>query len=113
MHRSRAAEGVHRHAPRIFAALAEMSARRIGHVLVDDLVNSPSYQLDRHVESFGEPRQRLARAFQIELHLSAEKIVRIEIAEDQISVGHRGFHAALSIASRPRVCAGTIRSNFE
>ena len=41
MHRPGAAEGVHRHAPRIFAALAEMGARRVGHVLVDDLMNAP------------------------------------------------------------------------
>ena len=41
MHRPGAAEGEHRHAPRVLAALDRVDARRVGHVLVDDLMNAP------------------------------------------------------------------------
>ena len=113
MHRAGAAEGIHRHAPRIFAALAQMSARRVGHVFVDDLVNPPSDLLDGHVQFRAQATERLARAVEIQLHLAAEKIIRIEITEHQISVRDSRLGAALSITHRSRIGARAIRPDFE
>ena len=49
----------------------------------------------------------------IELHLAAEKIIRIEITEHQIGVGHRRLRAALAIAHRAGIGARAVRPDFE
>src|SRR5687767_2973451 len=110
--RARAAKGVLRQPTRIFAALSEMSTRRVGHVLVDDLMNAPGDLLGVHPQLLTQPAQRLARAVEIELHLAAKKITRIEIAEHEIGVGYRWFRAALPITHGARIGAGAFRTDF-
>src|SRR5918993_5545739 len=90
-----------------------MSARGIRHILVDNLVNAPGDLFDGHAESPPKPAESITRRIDIQLHLTAKKIARIEVAENQIGVGDRWFGAALSITNRPRVCAGTFRTYFQ
>src|ERR1051325_4214818 len=103
MHRPGAAECVHRHTARIFAALAEMSTRGVGHVLVDDLMNAPGDLLCAHVNARADAGERAARAVEIQTHLAAEKILWIEITKHQIGIGHGWLRTALAITNRSRI----------
>src|SRR3972149_3273221 len=90
-----------------------MRARRVGHVLVDDLMDAPGRLLGSHLERLCQPFQRRFGAVHVELHLAAEKIVWIEITQYEVGVGHRRLRTALPIANRSGVSAGTLRSNLE
>ena len=52
-------------------------------------------------------------AAQIEPPVAAEEIVRIEIAEDEVGVGHGCVGAALAVAGRPRHRAGAFRPDMQ
>src|ERR671913_435368 len=78
-----------------------MSARGIRHILVDNLVNAPGDLFDGHAESPPKAAESITRRIDIQLHLTAKKIARIEVAENQIGVGDRWFGAALSETINP------------
>ena len=53
-----------------------------------------------------------ARALDVERHAAAEKILRIEPAEQQIGVGD-GQLGAVAVADRPRIRAGAARPDAQ
>jgi hypothetical protein len=53
MHRAGATKGIHRHSARIFAPLVQVSACRIGHIFVDDLMHAPGGLFDCHSKRLG------------------------------------------------------------
>ncbi len=53
------------------------------------------------------------RTFGIELHLPAQKIIRIEAAKDHVGVGDGGLAAAAAIADGPGIGARALRSDLE
>ena len=113
VHRPGAAEGVHGQLPRVLAAFPEVCAGGVGHVLVDDLVDAPGHLLHAHVELAGHRAEGLSCRVHVELHLPAEKIVRVEVAQDEVCVGDRGARAATAVAGRPRLGAGAVRPHLE
>jgi hypothetical protein len=90
-----------------------MGARGIGHILINNLMNAPGDLFHGHTQSPANPLKSIARGIDIEAHLTAEKIARIEVAEDEIGVGNGWFGAALSVTDRPRISAGTLRTDFQ
>src|SRR5687768_17543036 len=90
-----------------------MGARGIGHILIDNLMNAPGDLFHGHTESPAEPPKSVARGIYVQLHLTPEKIARIEVAENQIGVGDGWFGAALSVTDRPGIGARTFRTHFQ
>src|SRR5262249_11497609 len=98
VHRSGPARGDHRELARVVAFLGDVDARRGGHVLVDDVADAPRDRGNGESELRGQPAERLPGEVLAELHLAAEKVVRVEIAQHEVRVGYGGGAAALGIA---------------
>src|SRR5215472_7658409 len=113
VHRSRPARGEERVITRIAAALRDVHARGARHVLVHDVVNAPG-DLDRlEADPSREPLHGGARRLQIDAHLPASEVRRIEIAEEEIRIGDGGLRAAQAIRGGPRVRSRTPRADLE
>src|SRR3954447_23530717 len=53
------------------------------------------------------------RCRSVELHTAAEEILRIDVAEHQVSVRHRRSSAAEPVAGRTGLGAGTLRADMQ
>ena len=96
--RPRAAHRHHRVPARIAALLDDVHAGGAGHVLAHEVVDAPGRLGDRESEVRGEPGHRGFRGGGVEGHPATQEITRIEKAEEQVRVGHRGLDPALSVA---------------
>ena len=109
-----AAEGDQTIASLITTALNQVDAGGIGHILIDDMVHAPGGACQIDPERLGH---MLTNGFlgpgPIQPHLAAEEVIRIEIAQDEIGIGHRWFAAAESVAGRSRIGTGAIRSHLQ
>src|SRR6185295_6175133 len=86
---------------RIVAALHRRLANQIAHMRRGDTINAAS-GIDP-VNSQGCSDflfDRLERCVLVQTHPPTEKIIFVEIAEGEISVGNRRLHAAQSITDR-------------
>src|SRR5437870_11569359 len=90
-----------------------MSACRIGHVFVHDLMNSPRDLLNIHAEPVTDALERVPRAIDIQPHVATEKIVRVEIPQNEIRIGHRTTVPALTVTDRATARARTLRPYAE
>src|SRR5712692_2121248 len=100
VNRTRAPEGKERHAARILAALPQVRARGIGHVLVHHPMDTPSHSFDSEAERFSQAGERAACSFYVESHLSAEKITGIQVSQYQVGIRHGRFFSASAVACR-------------
>ena len=66
VHRPGAAEGEHRHAPRVLAALDGVDARRASHVLVDNLMDPPGGRSGVMPSGSRQTAERFARPVEIQ-----------------------------------------------
>src|SRR5262249_42902846 len=99
MKRSSAAEGDHRALADVLAALDGMDARRIGHVLLDDLGDAGRGPDALELEQRPDRRlQSLSGGCLIESDLAAGTEGGIDLAEDDIGVGDRRLGSAAAIA---------------
>ena len=106
-----AAEGEKHKVARVEAFLHRDLADDVGHLQLDDAAYAGG-ALDRaHADLRAERSDRVARRFALELHPAAREIVRIEIAEHELRVGHRGHAAAAPITDRTGKRAGTVRAD--
>src|SRR4029077_8913450 len=88
---------------RIVAAPDRDFAQRVGHMAVDHAADAGGAS-DAHPERLRELRaDRGGRPLEIELHASAEEIVRVKNAEDQVRIGDGGELAAAAVAAGPGV----------
>ena len=114
MHGAGAAEGEQRKAARVFAALQRVHACGVGHVLIGNLMDAPGGFCQWHTEPDGNPVvQRTLRGLDIEDDAPAQKIRRVQVAQDKVRVGHGWLAAAACVAGRSRVGAGRVRADFE
>ena len=95
------------------AAFGHVHAGRRGHVLVYDGVDAP--------REFGHADAGLGgyladggfRFGDIDRHRAAGKRLRVEVAEHEVGIGHRGLLAAASVAGRAGQGARALRADLE
>ena len=114
MHRPCAPEGDQHELARVVAALHRHEAQCIHHGRVGDLHDAVCGGHDVQPERVGAfLLDRRARRGHVQLDLTAEKVVRVEAAEHQVGVGHRGLAAAFAVADRTGVGAGAARTDAQ
>ena len=113
MQRPRPPEGDERRLPGIAAALRHVHAHRPRHGLVDHVVHGPRC-LEHRLSA--RPRKVLRDAIPrrgfVEAHRAAGEVVGVEVAQQQVGIGHRRPGAAAAVADRPGVGAGALRSDL-
>jgi len=84
----------------------------VAHVGIDEFLDAAGSLFHRHAQGFCDlAAQGLARLVEVQALGTAEEGVRVEQAEDQIGVGHRGRHTAQAEAGRTRQGAGRARTD--
>ena len=91
-----------------------MYARRAGHVFVDHFTNTEC----RHVRPERQGRPDIPREcgvgqFRVQGEAAASERGGIDAPESYIRVGHGGRLAALAVAGRARLRAGTFRADYD
>ena len=109
VHRPGTAGRDHGQTARIDAFFGNMHPGRHGHVLVDQIENAGDQRRRRHIKVVSQLLERRFGPRGLQPHLTAKKILRIEIAEQQIRIGHRGRAAAQAVTGRARIRPGTAR----
>ncbi len=110
----RAAEREQREAPRIDAAPHRDEPHALGHVRVDDAMDAGARPRSDRCQA--APAIAIDGALgrrDVEPAVAAEEIVRVEIAEHEVGVGHGRLGAALAVAGRPRHRAGALRPDMQ
>src|SRR5205814_3550905 len=114
MYRPGTAEGEQRERARVAAPLDGVDSRRIGHVLIDHLVHGPGGAGDVETQWIRELLLDGALSgCHVERHTPAEEVVRVQVAENEVSIGDGWVSAAAAIADRPRFRTRRIRAHFE
>ena len=114
VHGAGPAEGEERIAAQILSALDAVNARGRRHVLVDHAVDSPRRRDDvepersRHLLLDGPPG-----GVPVEPHAAPEKEIGVDVAEDEIGVGHRGQPAAEVVAGGTRIGPRAVGTDFQ
>lgn len=90
-------------ARRVLAAFYRVDPRRVSHVLVDDLVDAPGGPHGVEPQGTRDLLKCQQGGVAVQLHLPAEEEVGVEVAQDQIRIGHRGLLAAAAVAGRTGV----------
>ena len=107
-------EGDERRLPGIAAALRHVHAHRPRHRLVDDVVHGPRRLQHRLSARPGEVlRDAVPRRIFIEAHRTAREVVGVEVAQQQVGIGHRRPGAAAVVTDRPGVGAGALRPDLD
>ena len=88
VHGSSAAETNHGIVARIAGLFQNVNARRRRHIFVDQPVDGVGGFDQRPGIFFGNRPQRAFSRRHIERHFASKKVIRIEIAENQIRIGH-------------------------
>ena len=110
MDRTRAAEPIDDEIARIVSALDRHLAHQVGHVMVGDLDDSCRRVAHTHIERPGDfLLDRLDRQRAIQLQVTTEEIVGIDVAQNNIGIGHRGVFAAAAVTGRTRIRPGALR----
>ncbi len=99
---------------RIVSALDGGAAQKVRHPAVQHFADAPGRLDGVHAERLchlvGHGAQR---RLDVEAHASADEIVRVEHAENEVGVGRGRFEAAASVARRPGSGAGALRADAE
>ena len=114
MKRTRATKTHHDEIARIVAAFDRHLTHRQRHVHhrnLDDGARGLGFReseraRNRSVDGF-------AGRLDVELHLTAKKLIRIEAPQQEIGVGNRGLGSAFAIAGGTRIRSGTHRPDLE
>ena len=109
MQRPCATKGHQRIAPGVDALLHRTAANSIGHIGVDDCQNAKRRAVWRQANLTGEAFNHGLGSSHIKRHGAAQKILRIQTAEHDIRIRHRGQRAAAPIAGGTRHGAGGLR----
>ncbi|MPM00211.1 hypothetical protein SDC9_46434 [bioreactor metagenome] len=113
MQRPVAAIGEHGEVLRIIAARTQFGEKPVRHVGIDLLANELGRLDHRDIELVAQRiLDRRLRPARVERDRAAGIVLGVEIAEQQVGVGHRGLHPAAVVARRPRVRARAFRSAF-
>src|SRR5581483_119886 len=113
VHRAGAAEGEQRQAAIVDAAIDGMRSGRRSHGFADHAIDAGGCLGDRGAELLRQPGQLLLGADLVELHVAAEEVAGIEIAEHQIRIGNARICAAAAVTDRARRRAGALRADLE
>ena len=107
-------EGDERRLPGIAAAFRHVHSHCPRHRLVDDVVHGPR-RLEHQLSAW--PGEVLGDAVPgrvfIEAHRTAREVVGVEVAQQQVGIGHRRPGAAAAVADRPGVGAGALRPDLD
>ena len=114
VHRSGAAEGRNRNDIRITALFGNMGFGGCCHGFVDQVMNTkrscgyPGFKGFGHFFFDG----LFGQGF-IQQHATTQKIVRIQISQHQVGIGHRWVLTAAGITGRSGISTGTFRSHLQ
>ena len=108
-----ASEGKQREPARIDAATDRDQPDPFRHVGIDDAVNALRRRHPIDVEPCGNGVHRAGGGFAVEVLPAAEETHRVEKSEHQVGVGHSGRGPTTPVAGRPRVGAGTARTDVQ
>ena len=109
LQRAGPAEGDERKAARVDALLDRTGADRVRHIGVDDGEDALRRLAEAEAELDCKPADGAVRRFRVELHATAEEVIRVEPAENQIGVCHRRLFAAHPISRGSRRGARAAR----
>ena len=114
VHRTGATESKQHKASGIVSLLHRGLADQVAHMRVGYTVNCAGGFDLAHLERLRDLfTNRCERFFLVQFHPAAEEVVFIEITEDEIRIGDRGFFAAHAVANRPRRSSRALRSHLE
>ena len=113
MQRAVAAVSEHGEIPGLVTARAQFGRDAIGHVgidrLLDQLDDVDHFQLEVIAQMLLDG---LARSPRVELDASRRVVLRVEVTQQQIGVGHRRTQATMVVAGRSGIRAGALRSDL-
>ena len=113
MQRPRAAERHQAEHAGIQSTLHGQQPHGLGNVLDRDLHHGVC-RFDRWEADFsGRALNRHVSKVRVQWQIAAQKIIRVQPAQDHVGVRNGGLLAALRIASRPRNRAGALRSDLQ
>ena len=96
------------------ATCAQLGGDAVGHagvhLLFDKLADLDEAQVQFVAELF---LNRLLRATRIERNTAVCVVLGVEVAEQQVGIGHSRLEAATVIACRPRIGARRLRTDFD
>jgi hypothetical protein len=114
MQRPGAAERHHAAGAVVEAVLAGVDAERAGHVLVDDVVDTPGGTQDFQAERLGHAvLDGILGCRPIERHGAAQEEAGIEKAQHQVGVGQRRPGTAAGVAGGARIGPGAARADAQ
>ncbi len=114
MHRSGTAKSGYGDNVRIAAFFGNMGFGCGRHGFVDQIMDSKSGFHDRCSKGSGNFGFHGAlRSPLVEQHGSTQKIVRIQISQQQIGIGHRGIFSPVPVTSRTRISPRTFRPHLQ
>ena len=108
-----AAEGEQGELARVDAALDCHHAHRARHLGARHARDSRGGLGHVHPERLGEAAHGALGGVPVELDAAGERRVAIEVAEQQVGVGHRRLLPAAAVAGRARVGPGRVRAHAE
>ena len=99
---------------RIKAALDRHAANAVDHIVVDDAEHAVSGLL--HAQAQWDSKvlfDGAARGLCVDAQATTEQVVRIQVAQRDVGIGHRGQLATTAIAGRTGLGAGRLRPDVE
>ncbi len=102
----------HRVAAGVTRLFNYMNFGRRGHILVDQPVNTRGSFNHAQAQRLSYPGHGCFGCLQVKLHLTAQKIGGVEIAQYQVRIGNGGAVTAKAIAGRAGIGSGAFRANF-
>ena len=113
VHRARAAEREQREVARVEAALGQHRAQRADHVVVGDPHHGEGGLFDRLVDRRCDRGHRCRRGVLVQVHGAAEEVPRVDAADDDVRVRHRGPTSAQAVAGRAGRRAGALGADAQ
>ncbi len=99
---------------RVEACTQRHSSQQVGHLVVGDFANAGGRLCHVHSQRLGDIlADRLMRSFDIQAHLTAEEILRVDDAQHHIGIGDRRLDTASPVAGRTRRRARAFGANRE
>src|SRR5208337_4777429 len=100
--------------PRVPPLLRDVRLRCPGHGLVDEIVDAPDGLDIGDAQGTGDALLHPAPCrLPVEGHLTPEEVVLVEIAEEQVRIGHAGIGPSPAVAEWSRVGPRALRSYLE
>ena len=113
MQRAGAAKGHQGEIARVEAALDRHQADRVGHVGLGNRNDAQGRLLQSQAQRRGDGGHGRSRQRGVKLARAVEEKVAVEAPGHEVGIGHRRGAAALRVARRARIGAGTLRSDAQ